>query len=66
MDGATGLKNVPLAYVLKVKIPELHFAGRPPNKNQKKWSPSPGVDGRAGRAGRLRGRAVGRFVAFLT
>ena len=45
LDGATGLKKQPLAYTLKVKIPELHFAGRPPNKSLEK-------SGRRGRRGR--------------
>ena len=30
--GATGFKNMPQASILKMKIPELRFAGRPPNK----------------------------------
>ena len=30
--GATGFKNMPLASILKMKNPELRFAGRPPNK----------------------------------
>ena len=32
LDGAAGLKNMPLAYSLEVNIPELYFTGRPPNK----------------------------------
>ena len=30
--GATGLKTHALASILTMKIPELRFAGRPPNK----------------------------------
>ena len=33
--GATGLKNMPLASILKMKDPELRFAGRPPNNKSK-------------------------------
>ena len=35
LDGAAGLKNMPLAYVLEVGVPELHFAGRPPYNYRK-------------------------------
>ena len=64
LDGAAGLKNMPLAYVLEVGIPELHFAGRPPYNYRKNFV-ARGRGGRAERAGCMRGRVIGRFVASL-
>ena len=48
LDGATGLKPMPLASVLEVEIPELHFAGRPPNENHENKVAAAGGEGRAG------------------
>lgn len=50
LDGATGLKPMPLASILEVEIPELHFAGRPPNENDENKVAAAG--GRGAREGR--------------
>ena len=64
-DSATGLKNMPLASILKVEIPELHLLGRPPSKiSENEAAVNLGI-GRAERAGHLRSCVAGRFFVSL-
>ena len=60
-DSATGLKNMPLASILKVEIPELHLLGRPPSKKSENEAAVNLGIGRAERAGHLCSCVAGRF-----
>ena len=64
-DSATGLKNMPLASILKVEIPELHLLGRPPSKKSENEAAVNLGIGRAERAGHLRSCVAGRFFVSL-
>jgi len=64
-DSATGLKNIPLASILKVEIPELHLLGRPPSKKSENEAAVNLGIGRAERAGHLRSCVAGRFFVSL-
>ena len=61
IHGATGFKNMPLASILKMEIPELRFAGRPPNKISENEVAVAGPGAAPGPKIPHRGRALGRF-----